>query len=198
MRISVGTFKVTVISAFVIIAGICIFRNYPLPEQILIVRDTSETSVTEDVPSTTLATSTKPLEASTGTSAQSSAESTATVSKTQDIEPNYTSEPQTVPEAPPQNSEPQTVSEVPPRPSEPQTVPEAPPQNSEPQNSGLININTASAAQLKTLKGIGDVKAQAIIDYRDAHGDFSRIEDITEVKGIGEKTFEKIRDYITV
>lgn len=63
---------------------------------------------------------------------------------------------------------------------------------------GLININKASKAELMELYGIGDVKAQAIIDYREENGSFVSIEDIKEVSGIGDKTFEKIKDKITV
>ena len=64
--------------------------------------------------------------------------------------------------------------------------------------SGLVNINTATAEQLMTLKGIGEVKSQAIIDYRNKNGPFRNIDQLLFVKGIGEKTLDKIRDYITV
>ncbi len=67
----------------------------------------------------------------------------------------------------------------------------------EPQSGGLININTAPAEELDLLPGIGPVIAQRIIDYREQHGPFQSIEDIQEVKGIGEVTFEKIKDRIT-
>jgi competence protein ComEA len=60
-----------------------------------------------------------------------------------------------------------------------------------------ININTADLAALDTLPGIGPVIAQRILDYRQANGPFDRIEDIMDVPGIGEGTFEKIRDLIT-
>lgn len=63
---------------------------------------------------------------------------------------------------------------------------------------GLIDINTASLEQLKTLPGIGDVKANAIITYRETSGNFTDIEDIKNVSGIGESSFEKIKDYIKV
>ena len=65
-------------------------------------------------------------------------------------------------------------------------------------NIGKININTATKEQLMTLPGIGEVKAQAIIDYRTKNGPFKSIHDIVNVSGIGEKTFEKIENLITV
>ena len=63
--------------------------------------------------------------------------------------------------------------------------------------SGLININTASADELKTLNGIGDAMAERIIEYRSSRAFRSR-EDIMSVDGIGSKTYEKIKDHITV
>ncbi len=64
--------------------------------------------------------------------------------------------------------------------------------------TGLVNINTASEAELCTLTGIGATRAQAIIAYREANGSFSSIEDIMNVSGIKEATYEKIKDEITV
>jgi competence ComEA-like helix-hairpin-helix protein len=61
-----------------------------------------------------------------------------------------------------------------------------------------ININTASVEDLSTLSGIGEVKAQAIVDYRNLNGLFVLIEDIVKVSGIGTATFNKIKDSITV
>ncbi|KMJ60545.1 hypothetical protein AB685_05060 [Bacillus sp. LL01] len=63
---------------------------------------------------------------------------------------------------------------------------------------GKVNINTASLEELTTLTGVGPAKAKAIIDYRTEHGMFKQVEDIVNVTGIGEKSFEKIRDEITV
>lgn len=63
--------------------------------------------------------------------------------------------------------------------------------------SGKININTASKEQLMTLSGIGEAYSDRIIDYRRQHP-FKSIEEIKEVKGIGDKTFEKIMDFIVV
>ncbi len=59
-----------------------------------------------------------------------------------------------------------------------------------------ININTAGLDELQKLDGIGEVFAQRIIDYRDKNGSFGNIEDIKNVKGIGDKTFQKIKDKI--
>jgi len=66
------------------------------------------------------------------------------------------------------------------------------------QGDGKININVASQSELKDLPGIGDVLASRIVDYRRQHGDFSRIEDIRNVSGIGEKRYQAIEDKITV
>ena len=62
----------------------------------------------------------------------------------------------------------------------------------------LIDLNTASAAELMMISGIGEKRAADIIAYRDKTGGFSAIEDIMQVSGIGEKTFEQIKDQITV
>lgn len=63
---------------------------------------------------------------------------------------------------------------------------------------GKININTASVQQLQQLDGIGPALAERIVDYRQANGEFRRIEDIAFVSGIGSEKFEAIRDDITV
>ena len=64
--------------------------------------------------------------------------------------------------------------------------------------SGKLNINSATAEQLTALNGIGETKAAAIIAYRDEHGGFSSVDELLNVKGIGEKTLENIRKFITV
>lgn len=64
--------------------------------------------------------------------------------------------------------------------------------------SELVNINTASLDELMKLQGIGEKKAQAIIDYRKENGNFRTVEELTNVSGIGEKTLEKNMDIITV
>ncbi len=64
-------------------------------------------------------------------------------------------------------------------------------------SSGLVDINSADLAGLMTLTGIGQAKAQAILDYRASMGPFTGIEDIKKVSGIGEGIFAKIKDHIT-
>ncbi len=61
-----------------------------------------------------------------------------------------------------------------------------------------INLNTASAEELQTLSGIGEAKANAIIEYRKENGRFSSIEEIMNISGIGQSLFEKIKDRIKV
>jgi competence protein ComEA len=60
-----------------------------------------------------------------------------------------------------------------------------------------LNINIANQQALSHLPGIGPKTAKKIIDYRNAHGFFNNIEEIKNVSGIGEKKFEKLKDYIT-
>ena len=67
-----------------------------------------------------------------------------------------------------------------------------------PSSNTLININTASQADLENLPGIGPVKAKTIIAYRESNGFFRSIEDVQKVPGIGPKTFENLRSLITV
>lgn len=64
--------------------------------------------------------------------------------------------------------------------------------------SGGIDINTAEKAELMSLNGIGEVKAENIISYREENGKFSTIEELKNVSGIGEKTFENLEDEILV
>ena len=63
---------------------------------------------------------------------------------------------------------------------------------------GKVNINTADAAALQTIPGIGPSKADRIIEYRESEGKFNEIDDIKNISGIGNKTFESIKEYITV
>lgn len=64
--------------------------------------------------------------------------------------------------------------------------------------STKININTVGLSELDNITGVGPVIAQRIIDYRITNGPFQKIEDIIEVKGIGDATFQKMKDQITV
>jgi competence protein ComEA len=72
------------------------------------------------------------------------------------------------------------------------------PREGEEQSPQKIDINRAESWLLDALPGIGEVTAQAIVDYRNEKGPFRTIEDLLNVKGIGQGTFDKIRDYITV
>ena len=75
------------------------------------------------------------------------------------------------------------------------TVPQ---EDSEVATSGKININLADSIELQQLSGIGEKKAEQIMSYRQENGSFQKIEDLKNVSGIGEKTFEALRGNITV
>lgn len=66
------------------------------------------------------------------------------------------------------------------------------------EESGKVNLNTADSNELQTLNGVGEKRAQMIIDYREEHGSFQVIEDVMNVSGIGEKSFANLKDFITV
>ncbi|NLY71505.1 MAG: hypothetical protein GX076_07505 [Clostridiales bacterium] len=71
--------------------------------------------------------------------------------------------------------------------------------NSSNQNkNSKVNLNTANSIQLQQLRGVGPSTAEKIIEYRNKHGRFNKIEDIMNVSGIGEKTFENLKNFITV
>lgn len=65
-------------------------------------------------------------------------------------------------------------------------------------DSSKMNINKAGVDELDELPGIGPAKAETIIEYRDTNGPFKTIEDLKSISGIGEKTFDKLKDLITV
>lgn len=65
-------------------------------------------------------------------------------------------------------------------------------------SGGLINVNTADAATLETLDGIGEVLAGTIVQYREENGPFTSVDQLEEVPGIGPSTLEAIRDQVTV
>lgn len=64
--------------------------------------------------------------------------------------------------------------------------------------NGVININTATLEELQKINGVGEVKAKKIIEYREKNGGFKSIEEIKNIGGIGDKTFEKMKDGITI
>ena len=68
----------------------------------------------------------------------------------------------------------------------------------EAESEELININTASEEELATLAEVGEVKARAIVEFREKYGDFRSIDELTLVEGIGEVTVEANRGRITV
>ncbi|KPZ64061.1 ComE operon protein 1 [Pseudoalteromonas sp. P1-16-1b] len=68
---------------------------------------------------------------------------------------------------------------------------------SEQMQSAMVNINTADLKQLIKLPGVGKKKAQAIIDYREANGDFASLEDLAKVKGVGKKMLAKLDGKVT-
>jgi len=68
----------------------------------------------------------------------------------------------------------------------------------QPAANGIVNLNTATLAELQTLPGIGATRAEAILAYRQKHGPFSKPEDLKKVTGIGDKTFLRLKEKIRV
>lgn len=62
----------------------------------------------------------------------------------------------------------------------------------------VVNLNTATASELEALPGIGPKMAQRIVEYREKNGVFKKVEDLMNVKGIGEKNFLKLKSNLTV
>ncbi len=61
-----------------------------------------------------------------------------------------------------------------------------------------INLNQATSAELELLPGLGPKLSRRIVEYREINGEFNQIEDVMQVQGIGVKTFERIKDYVTI
>jgi competence protein ComEA len=75
---------------------------------------------------------------------------------------------------------------------------EAPSAPSKTPKGGALNVNTASAAELEELPGIGPATAARIVEYRQKNGSFKKVEDLMNIRGIGEKSFLKLKPLITV
>lgn len=80
----------------------------------------------------------------------------------------------------------------------PAPSPGVPPGGTATTPGGLVNLNSASVAELETLPGVGPVTAEAIVEWRTRHGGFSAVEDLLEVHGIGEVTLEQLAPLVTV
>lgn len=65
-------------------------------------------------------------------------------------------------------------------------------------SAGVVNINTATVAQLSLLPRVGSKAAQRVVDYRTAHGPFAKATDLMQVKGFGNKSFERLSSYIVI
>ncbi|PJM73136.1 competence protein ComEA [Bifidobacterium primatium] len=83
-------------------------------------------------------------------------------------------------------------------PSPSSSVPSTSPGTAASNASGLIDLNTATAEQLDTINGIGPVTARRILEHRARNGRFTSVDELLDVQGIGAKTLEKIRPYVTV
>ena len=74
----------------------------------------------------------------------------------------------------------------------------AKPAKATPSSTAVVNINTATQAQLESLPGLGAKAAERILEYRQKNGQFKKVEDLMNVKGIGEKSFLKLKPRLTV
>ncbi len=84
------------------------------------------------------------------------------------------------------------------KPAAPSSRPAAASRAQKPSAGGIVNINTATAAELDALPGIGAKTAARIVEYRQKNGPFKKIEDLMNVRGVGEKNFLKLKAQISV
>lgn len=139
-----------------------------------------------------------PAEAATEAVTESETEAVTEAATEETLPPESVDPPVTEPlpsTAPAQTTPPETQAPV--KETEPPAT-EPEPEATEDKNTGLININSASAAELMTLPGIGEVLAARIVEYRTANGPFPSVAALTNVKGIGEKRLAAIIHLITV
>jgi len=80
----------------------------------------------------------------------------------------------------------------------PEMAPEMTPETASETIPATVNINTADAATLALIKGIGQAKARAIVSYREENGEFKSIDELADVRGIGPVIIEKNREFLTV
>jgi competence protein ComEA len=83
----------------------------------------------------------------------------------------------------------------------PATPPAGPPQRpaaAKPTAQNVVNVNTATIADLMTVPGIGKALAERIVDFREKNGPFDQVGDLVKVRGIGEKSLAKLQPYLTV
>ena len=99
--------------------------------------------------------------------------------------------------APPATSLPTTDSDAPKATTPKETTPKAT-KPKEPEVTFPVNINTATVQELDALPGVGEVIAQRIVDYRNTHGPFKSVDELLNVKGIGEKKLADLKPYATV
>jgi len=74
----------------------------------------------------------------------------------------------------------------------------APPDGAAPKLTGVVNLNTATADELQLLPGIGAARAQAVIGLRKQRGGFKSVDELKDVKGIGDTALEKLRPYVRI